>query len=108
MRARILSRMLAAVGPLALLVVSGGTFAKFVEQARWAGLTVSVEDAARVSANQVFEIASYVQQSNPAVMEQVLAVLTQDLSTTAALGSSVAVAAFGILSARAARSQPGK
>lgn len=103
LRVRVLSRLLASVGPLALVVLGGGAFVKFVQQARWSGLTVSVEDAARVTSGQVFDLVSYVQQSNPEVAEQVLAFLSQDHSTMAALGASVAAIVIGYLSARTSR-----
>jgi len=93
-RARMLGRLLASVGPLALAVVGGGAFAKYVENARWPEIPVSLEDAARVTAAQVYEIASYVQQSNPQVLSRLLDVLARDGVTIAALGASVAALAL--------------
>jgi hypothetical protein len=91
-RARLLSRLLRAVGPLALAVVGGGAFFKFIWQAR----AVTVEDAARVTSGQVFELAAYVQQSSPDLAEQVLALLSQDVSTMSALGASATATAIAI------------
>jgi len=88
LRASALSRLLSAVGPLALAVLSGGAFVKFVQHARWSGLSVSFEDAARATTGQVLELATYVQQSNPKVANQVLALLSQDVSTTTTRGKS--------------------
>ncbi len=67
-RARMLGRLLASVGPLALAVVGGGAFAKYIAHARWPEIPVSLEDAARVTREQVYEIVRYVQQSNPQVL----------------------------------------
>ena len=106
LRARVLSRLLSSVGPLALVVISGGAFVKFVQQARWSGLSVSFEDATRVTTGQVFELANYVQQSNPEVGLQVLALLSQDVSTMTALGASLAAIAIGYVSTRSGK--PGK
>ena len=75
LRARVLSRLLPSVGPLALSVLAGGAFAKYVQQARWSALSVSFSDAARVSTTQIYELATYVQQSNPEVARQILSVL---------------------------------
>lgn len=47
LRARLLGRLLASVGPLALKVVGGGVFAKYVRHARSPEIPVSFEDAAR-------------------------------------------------------------
>ena len=47
LRARLLGRLLASVGPLALKVVGGGVFSKYVRHARSQEIPVSFEDAAR-------------------------------------------------------------
>ena len=94
LRARMLRRLLLPVGPLALTVIAGGAFAKYVEHARWARLPVSLDDAARVTAAQVFELVRYVEQSNPAALQQVMAVIARDTTTMAALGASVAALAL--------------
>ena len=54
-RVRVLRRLLMPVGPMALTVLGGGVFAKYAAQARWPRMSVSLEDAARVTSNQVFE-----------------------------------------------------
>jgi len=105
-RARVLSRLLASVGPLALAVLGGGAFVKYLQQARWSEIHVSVEDAARATYGQVFELARYVQQSSPEVAEQVLAVLSRDVSTMAALGVSAAAMAIAHLARRNAPPDP--
>ena len=98
-RVRVLSRLLRAVGPLALAVIGGGAFFQYL----WHARAVTVEDAARVTSSQVFELATYVQQSNPEIAEQVLAFLSQDVSTMTALGASVVAIAISILSRHAVK-----
>lgn len=95
-RARVLGSLLGSVGTLALAVIGGGAFIKFFLPAS----AVSVEDAARVTSGQILELASYVQQSNPAAIDQVLALLSQDISTMSALGASIAALAINFLSRR--------
>jgi len=90
LRARMLRRLLLPVGPLALTVIAGGAFAKYVAYARWSRLPVSLDDAARVTASQVFELVRYVEQSNPLVLQQVMVLVSRDATTVAALGASVA------------------
>jgi hypothetical protein len=90
LRARMLRRLLLPVGPLALTVISGGAFAKHVEHARWSRLAVSLDDAARVTPSQVFELVRYVEQSDPHVLQQVMVVVSRDATAMAALGASVA------------------
>lgn len=89
-RARVLRRLLLPVGPMALAVVGGGVFAKYAAQARWSRLYPSLEDVARVTTVQVYELVRYVEQANPAVLPQVMAVLARDTTTMTALGASLA------------------
>jgi hypothetical protein len=90
MRARLLRRLLMPIGPLALTVLGGGAFAKYAGYARWSRLTVSLEDAARLTSNQIVELVNYIEQSDPTVLEQVMVILSRDATTLAALGASVA------------------
>ncbi|MEP6610168.1 MAG: hypothetical protein ABJA83_16045, partial [Burkholderiaceae bacterium] len=73
----------------ALAVVGGGAFAKYVQQARWSALSVSLSDAARVTSTQIYELATYVQQSNPEVARQILSVFSRDVATMTALGATL-------------------
>jgi len=100
LRAQMLGRLLASVGPLALAVVGGGAFAKYVTQARWPQIPVSLADAARATPGQVHELVRYVQQSNPQLFGQLLDVLARDTTTITALGASVAALTINRLAAR--------
>jgi hypothetical protein len=99
-RVRVLRRLLMPIGPMALTVLAGGVFAKYAAQARWPQMSVSLEDAASVTWNQVFELVRYVEQANPDVLQQVLVSLVQDPTTVAAVGASVAAMVFQRLSVR--------
>ena len=90
LRVRVLRRLLLSVGPMAMAVLGGGVFAKYAAQARWPRMSLSLEDAARVTSSQVYDLVRYVEQSNPLVLQQVLVVLARDTTTMAALGASVA------------------
>jgi hypothetical protein len=76
LRARLLGRLLASVGPLALKVVSGGVFAKYVRHARSPEIPVSFEDAARATSTQVRDLVHYVEQSNPNLVEELSTALS--------------------------------
>jgi len=89
-RVHVLRRLLLPVGPMALAVLGGGVFAKYVAQARWPRMSISLQDAASLTSSQVHELVRYVEQSNPLVLEQVLVVIARDATTMAALGASVA------------------
>jgi len=99
-RVRVLRRLLMPIGPMALAVLGGGVFAKYAAQARWPRMSVSLEDAARVTSSQVYELVRYVEQSNPHALQQVLVALTRDGTTMAALGASVAAIVMQHLSTR--------
>ena len=101
-RARLLGRLLGSVGPLALAVVGGGVFAKYLRNARWPEVPISFEDAARATSSQVHDLVRYVEQSNPHLIKSILAALSQDGITMTALGASVAAIAIKRLSGRGA------
>ena len=105
-RVRVLRRLLMPVGPMALAVLGGGVFAKYVAQARWSQISVTLEDAASVTFNQVFELVRYVEQSDPQVLLQVVDILS-DTTTMAAVGASITALVFQHLSRRkAGRARP--
>jgi hypothetical protein len=78
LRARLLARLLVSVGPLALKVIGGGVFAKYVRHARSPEFPVSIEDAARATSSQVRDLVQYLEQSDPNQVEELLAVLSQE------------------------------
>jgi len=99
-RTHLLGRLLGSVGPLALAVVGGGAFVKFLPNARWPVVPVSFEDAALATSSQVYELVRYVEQSNPNLIEGVLTALLQDGMTMTALGASIAAIAIKHISGR--------
>jgi hypothetical protein len=101
-RVRVLRCLLQPVGPMALAVLGGGVFAKYIAQARWPRMSISLDDAARVTAGQVYELVRYIEQSHPLAIQQALAVLARDATTMAALGGSVAAIVMQHLANRSA------
>ncbi len=99
-RARLLGRLLGSVGPLALVVVGGGAFAKYLRNAGWSEVPISLQDAARATSSQVHDLVRYVEQSNPHLVDGLLAALLQDGVTMTALGASVAAITIKQLSGR--------
>ena len=99
-RAHLLGRLLGLVGPLAMAVVGGGVFAKYLRNDRWPNVSISFEDAARATSSQVHDLVRYVEQSNPHFVEGILAALSQDGMTMTVLGASVAAVAIKRLSGR--------
>ena len=99
-RAGLLGNLLGSVGPLALAVVGGGAFARYLQNARCPFVPVSFEDAALATSSQVYELVRYVEQSNPNLLDGMLNALMQDGATLAALGASAAAIAIKHISDR--------
>jgi len=105
LRARLLQGLLIPIGPLAMSVLAGGVFAKYAEFARRWPIPLSLEDVARVTSSQVAEIARYLEQSDPSVLEQAVIAISRDSTAVAALGASVVAIAVKLASRRAERAQ---
>jgi len=104
-RARLLGRLLGSVGPLALAVVGGGAFAKYLANARWSEVPISFDDAARATSNQVYDLVRYAEQSNPHLVDRLLSALSQDAMTMTALGASIAAITIKHLSGRSRKTR---
>jgi hypothetical protein len=78
LRARLLGRLLASVGPLALKVVSGGVFAKHVRHARSPDIPISADEAAQATSSEVCELVDYVAQSDPNLIRKLSAALSRN------------------------------
>lgn len=89
-RARMLGRLLAPLGPTVLAVACGGAFAKYAAHARLPVIPVSLQDAARATSAQVYDLARMLQQTQPVMFERLLDLLARDATTIAALSASVA------------------
>ena len=94
LRVEVLSRLLSALGPMALAVIGGGMFAKYIGRARWPEIPVSLEDATQATSSQIIDLVRYVEQSDPAVLQQVVALLSTDIAAMTVLGASVAALAI--------------
>lgn len=75
LRARLLECLLRPVGPLALAAIASGAFGVFLARRTWTPVSLSIEDAARVTGQPVYELAAYLEQSCPEVFSQLAAVL---------------------------------
>jgi hypothetical protein len=68
-RRRLLECLLRPVGPLALAAIASGAFSAFLHR------RVALEDVGRITAEQLVELARFVDQVNPEVLQQVLSML---------------------------------
>jgi hypothetical protein len=88
LRARLLECLLRPVGPLALAGLAAGAFGAFLHRGGSRRLAVSLDDAARISAHQVLDLAGFVAQIGPESFQQVAAVLADNPIGLAAMGGS--------------------
>jgi hypothetical protein len=71
LRAQLIECLMRPVGALGLVAVAGGVFAALRQRHGWQTLQVTLDDATRISADQVMELALYLQQAAPEVFRQV-------------------------------------
>lgn len=69
-RLKLLRAMLRPVGPLALVAIAAGAFARLLPTTRWHVAEVSAEDVRGISAEQVLDLARYVEQKSPELLTQ--------------------------------------
>jgi hypothetical protein len=68
-RRKLLERLLRPVGSLALAAIASGAFSAFLLR------RVTLDDVARITAEQFVELARFVDQVNPDVLQQILSML---------------------------------
>jgi len=93
LRARLIECLLRPVGPLALVAIAAGTFGAFLHR-RQRSLAVSLDDAARISADQMLELARYVEQLSPDTFQQVGTLLMDNPIATASVSGSLLLLAL--------------
>lgn len=99
-RIGLLAQLLKSVGPMAALALAGGVFAKFAIREDWRNVSVSVDDAMRISAAQVHALVRYVEQADPGLFDQVANLLSQDLTAMSLLSGSLLALALAELHRR--------
>jgi len=94
LRARLLECLLQPVGPLGLVAIAAGAFGEFLHRGSYKQLAVSLDDAARISADQMLELARYVEQCNPDTFQQIASLLAENPLGIAGLSGSVLLLAL--------------
>ena len=70
-RAQLIETLMRPMGALGLVAVSNGVFAAVRQRHGWERLQVTLDDAVRITADQVLELSSYLQQAAPEVFRSV-------------------------------------
>ena len=71
LRAQLIECLMRPMGALGLVAVAGGAFAALRQRHGWQTLQVTLDDATRITADQVMELSLYLQQATPEVFSQV-------------------------------------
>lgn len=67
-RWQLLMQLLRPLGPLALVGIAAGAFARLLPASRWQGAQLTPDDTRHFTAQQVFELARYVEQKSPELL----------------------------------------
>jgi hypothetical protein len=94
LRARLLECLLQPVGPLGLVAIAAGAFGTILHRGGYRHLVVAPEDAVRISAEQMLELARYVEQCKPETFQRVATLLAESPVAMAGLGASMLVLAL--------------
>jgi len=68
LRQRLVNHLLRPLGPLALVAVATGAFARLLPSDRWNGAHAQLDDVLMIRADQVLDLAQYVQQKSPEML----------------------------------------
>lgn len=94
LRRQLLECLLKPVGPLAIVTIAAGAFAHLLYRLRLQGVPVSLDDAARVSSEHVFELARYVAQANPDTLLRMGALIADSPFALATVAGAALLAAL--------------
>lgn len=91
LRARLVQRLLDPLGTLGLAAIAAGAFAGFLQRRDGRGIRVSIEDVRAVSSEQFAELAHFVAQVSPEVLQAVASLLSDTPAGITALSVSALV-----------------
>lgn len=94
LRVRLLNGLLRPVGPLALVALAAGAFASLLPHSHWHGAVADTADALRIGADQVLELARYVEQKCPEWFARLPDVVGESSSWAASMSGSFLLVAL--------------
>jgi hypothetical protein len=103
LRGRLLECLLRPVGPLALVAVAAGAFGQFLQRGGYRQVAIAPEDAARISPEQMLELARYVEQASPESLLQIVPLLADHPVGMAGVAASVLLVTLQAWRQRASR-----
>ena len=91
LRARLLACLLRPLGPLALVTIGAGAFAGFLQRSRAGSAVIGIDEAARISSEQIADLTHFVEQVSPETLQQFAALVADNPVGIAAFSASAAV-----------------
>jgi hypothetical protein len=91
LRAQLIACLVRPLGPLGLVAVAAGAFAGLLRRSSSGGVTLVINDVARYSNEQVYELARFVEQVSPQALQQVAALVSDNPVGIAAFSASAVV-----------------
>jgi len=107
-RQRLLNHLLGPVGPLALVALAAGAFARLLPTGRWSSAHVQLEDVLNIRPDQVLDLAQYVEQKAPEMLWQLPDVLSSSPLLLGTLSGALLVMALHARRQSAAARQRGE
>lgn len=86
-RAQLIECLMKPMGALGLVAVANGVFAALRQRHGWHQLQVTLDDAARITGDQVLELSSYLQQTAPEVFQKVGDLVSRQPALTGSLSA---------------------
>lgn len=96
LRAKLLECLIRPLPPLGLVAVAAGAFGAFLHREHWGQVSVSIDDALHFSAQQIFELAKFVDQFEPEALHQITTLMTENPSYPMTLSGSLLLLALGL------------
>jgi len=86
-RVQLVECLMRPMGALGLVAVANGVFAAVRQRHGWDRLQVTLDDTARISADQVLELSTYLQQTAPDVFGQVADMVSRQPAVASGLSA---------------------
>ena len=93
-RALLLECLIGVLRPLGLVAVASGAFGNFLSRFPWQHLSVSAEEALRYSADQVYELARFVEQVEPQALGRLAGLIVESPALLGTLTASLLLTAL--------------
>jgi hypothetical protein len=94
LRVKLLECLLRPVGVLGLVAIATGAFGELLRRGSYRRLDITLDDAARVTTDQMLELARYVEQYKPETFQQIASLLAETPVGIASVSGSVLLLAL--------------